>query len=225
MSHPRIALVHATPLAVEPIKTALAQDWQEAEVVNVIDDSLSTDRETSIELTDSMFERIVGLARYARRIGSDGVIFTCSAFGPAIEEAAKVLDIPVLKPNEAMFEAAVEIGGSSAMIATFRPAQASMEAEFDEQRRRAGSDATLTTFVVEEALTALRAGDAATHNRLIAQTAGRLLDYDTILLAHFSTSRAAPLVGAAIRSSVLTAPGTAVAKLRKLIESTAGRAR
>ena len=107
MSRPRIALIHATPVAIDPIKQALAAAWPDAEPVNILDDSLSPDRASMGELSDEMIERIVALARYARKIGANGVLFTCSAFGPAIEQAASVLDVPVLKPNEAMFEAAL----------------------------------------------------------------------------------------------------------------------
>lgn len=153
MSHPRIALIHATPVAIDPIRGALAEGWPDAEPVNILDDSLSTDRASADDLTDEMTERIVSLARYARRIGSNGVLFTCSAFGPAIAQAASLIDIPVLKPNEAMFEAALQRGDNIAMIATFKPAQSSMEAEFADEARRTGSKARLTTRVVEPAMT------------------------------------------------------------------------
>ncbi len=61
------------------------------------------------------------------------MLFTCSAFGPAIAQAASLIDIPVLKPNEAMFEAALQRGDNIAMIATFKPALSTMEAEFAEE--------------------------------------------------------------------------------------------
>lgn len=81
---------------------------------------------------------------------------------------------PALKPNEAMFEAALERGANIGMIATFQPAKASMEAEFAEEARRVAPAARLSTQVVETAMTALRAGDAATHNHLVAKAAARM---------------------------------------------------
>jgi len=217
MTSPRIVLLHATPVAVDPVKAAFDAIWPQAELVNLLDDSLSPDRAKTEQLTDEMTERFVAFGRYGHSTGADAVLVTCSAFGPAIERMDAELPVPVLKPNEAMFRAAVAQGRNIAMVATFRPAVITMEAEFDEYVAETGADATLTTFVAEEAMTALRAGDAETHNRLIAELAPDLRDFDTIMLAHFSTSRALDALSARTEIPVLSAPGAAVSRLRELL--------
>ncbi|MGW1420053.1 aspartate/glutamate racemase family protein [Bradyrhizobium manausense] len=216
-SNPRIALIHATPIAMEPIHQAFGAHWPAAEAINILEDSLSPDRAREPELSADLAERIVELARYARRTRADGILFTCSAFGTAIEDAAKVLDVPVLKPNEAMFEASICKGSNIAMIATFAPAVHGMEAEFAEETKRLGKNARLTTVVADGAIAALRAGDAETHNRLVAESAAGLKGFDAIVLAHFSTSRAAAAVRAVTATPVFTSPDAAVQKMRRLI--------
>jgi Asp/Glu/hydantoin racemase len=144
-------------------------------------------------------------------------LFTCSAFGEAIEAAAAQLQIPVLKPNEAMFEAALAVGRRIGMLATFAPSVGSMEDEFREIAETSGRRAVIETYCVPGAMAALKAGDAAEHNRLLAEAAPRFADCDAVLLAHFSTARAAPAVTAMIERPVLTSPGSAVAKLKGMI--------
>jgi Asp/Glu/hydantoin racemase len=212
---PRIALIHATPVAVPPIREALERNWPEAATGNLLDDSLSGDLAAAGAITDAISERIIALARYARSTGADAILFTCSAFGPAIERAAAVVPVPVLKPNEAMFEAAIAAGRRSLMIATFAPSKPSMEAEFREEVERRKSEARLTTILVEPAMAALRAGDGAMHDRLIAEEARGQRGYDAIMLAHFSTSRAADAVRRITDKPVLTAPDAAVEKLKQ----------
>jgi Asp/Glu/hydantoin racemase len=214
---PRIALIHATPIAVDPVRHAFDTGWPEAEAVDIMDYSLSPDRAAVTDLNEALTDRIVALARYARSTGADGILFTCSAFGSAIEKAAGLLDIPVLKPNEAMFEGAMDQGANIAMIATFPPAQQTMEDEFADEARRRTDAARLTTFVVEPAIVALRKGDAATHNRLVAEKAAELNGFDALMLAHFSTSRAAEAVREKTSIPVLTSPDAAVAKIRRLV--------
>src|SRR3569832_677911 len=99
----RIARIHATALSIDPINAAFERHWPEAQRMHLLDDSLSKDRERDGELTHAMVDRFIDLAAYARRSVADAILFTCSAFGPANEAAGRAVEIPTLKPNEAMF--------------------------------------------------------------------------------------------------------------------------
>jgi len=213
----RIALIHAVTVAMEPVAEAFRLLWPEAQCCNILDDSLSLDRERDGVLTEAMRRRILVLAEYGAAIGADGILFTCSAFGEAIEAAAARLAIPVLKPNEAMFEASLATGGHIGMLATFAPSVGSMESEFREMAATNGKRAAIETYCVPGAMAALKAGEGAEHDQLIAQAAPRFADCDTVLLAHFSTARAARAVSAIIDRPVLTSPGSAVVKLKAIL--------
>lgn len=214
-TRPRIVLLHATPIAMQPIQQAFAAGWPQAEIVNLLDDGLTIDRAREADLSEALIARFIELGRYGHRMGADGILVTCSAFGPAIERLADLLPVPVVKPNESMFKAALLHGPRVGMIATFKPSIVTMEEEF---REVAGPDASLATVLAEGAIESLRAGDAERHNRLVADIAPELEGMDAVMLAHFSTSVAAGSVGARIKVPVLTAPGSAVAHMRGLVE-------
>jgi Asp/Glu/hydantoin racemase len=215
--NPRIVLLHATPVAMQPVQTAFAKLWPEAETVNLLDDGLSIDRAREDDLSDTLIDRFVDFGQYGRRMGAAGILITCSAFGPAIDKLAKSVPIPVLKPNEAMFQAAIERGSRIGMLATFAPSVSTMTEEFEEYLERAGKKATLTTIVVDDAIRLLKGGDAESHNRLVAARAPEFAGYDAVMLAHFSTSRAAADVRAVLDVPVLTAPDAAVQRMRSLV--------
>lgn len=215
---PKIALIHAVSVAMEPIAAAFAEHWPQTRTFNLLDDALSTDRAATDDLTEQMKSRILGLARYAHLADAEAILFTCSAFGPAIEAAASVLPIPVLKPNEAMFAEALARGGDVAMVATFAPSVASMEAEFAAAATKLGLGARLHTVLVPRALDALKAGDDGTHNRLVAEAVAGLPECSAVMLAHFSTSRARALSAAATTSPVITSPDAAVRALQATFE-------
>lgn len=219
----RIVLLHATPVAMQPIQTAFAERWPEAEIVNLLDDGLSIDRAREADLSEAMIDRFVTFGRYGYNMHADGILVTCSAFGPAIDRLINDLPIPVLKPNEAMFQAALAQGQRVGMLATFAPSVGTMTDEFDEFVARGTRPATLTTIVVDDAMALLRKGDADSHNRLVAARAPELAGYDSIMLAHFSTSRAAAAVRAVVDVPVLTAPDAAVDRMREMVESAPGR--
>lgn len=211
---PRIALIHATPLAFEPIRDAFAADWPTAAPFNLLDDSLLADLEEAGRVSPALVERFTQLTLYVCRAGADAALFTCSAFGEAIDNAARQVDIPVLKPNEAMFEAALSAGERIVLLATSSPAAASLQAEFQEMARRKQKTSYLEVMSVPKAMEALQRGDAETHNRLLAQKAAGIGECDAVMLAHFSTARAAPAVRQVVSAPVLAAPEAAVAALK-----------
>jgi len=214
----RIALIHAVQVAIQPVEDAFVKLWPEARRINLFDDSLSPDRERDGELTEAMTKRIHALADYALQAGANGVLYTCSAFGEAIEAAKKKHAAPILKPNEAMFEEALTYGARVGMLATFEPSVASMQVEFEAAARAQGRRVDLQTICIPEAMAALKGGDEAKHSRLLADAALRLTGCDALMLAHFSTSRAAAAVAEMANCPVLTSPGSAVLRLRRAIE-------
>ena len=207
----RIALIHALKHSVAPIESAFQRLWPSAVLMNLFDDSLSVDLAGDGALTPRMSERFLSLGRYAASTGADGILFTCSAFGPCIETVARDLaPLPVLKPNEAMIEAAVAAGGTVGLLATFAPTLASMPPEFP-----AGTQ--IVPRLAEGALAALDRGDPAEHDRLVLAAAMGLADCGVIALAQFSLARAADAIARSTGRPVLTTPDSAVRKLRRLL--------
>lgn len=213
----RLVLIHATRLAIPPIEESLADLWPEAEAISILEEGLSIDRAKPDASDDDLDRRIVALARYGESIAADGILYTCSAFGTGIEEAANTSPLPVLKPNESMFKTALAAGDRAVMIYTFEPAVAGMEREFREEAARHRPSATIRSVPAKGAREALQAGDAETHNRIIAETASKVLDADVILLAHFSMAPAGPLSRQQTRLPVLTSPEAAIEEMRNLI--------
>jgi hypothetical protein len=214
----RIALIHALKHSIPPIEESFARLWPGAELANLLDDRLSADLARDGVLTQAMTERFLTLARYAAACGAQGILFSCSAFGPCIDACAGALaPMPVLKPNEAMIEEAVALAGAAGrigLLATFAPTLATMPAEFTS----VAPGVAVVPALAAEALTALNRGDPVAHDRLAAEAARSLAGCDVVALAQFSLSSATAAVAAATGSTVLTTPDSAVRKLRRLLE-------
>ncbi len=212
---PRIALIHALKHSIAPIEAAFAKAWPEARLVNLLDDSLSADLARDGALNDAMTERFLALGDYAAATGADGILFTCSAFGPCIEAVARAhAPMPVLKPNEAMIERAATMGKRIGLLSTFPPTLASMPPEFP-------ASVQVVPKLAEGALAALDRGDRAGHDRLIADASKDLRDCDVIALAQFSIAATAPLVAEGTGRPVVTTPDSAVEKLMRLLAAKA----
>jgi len=207
----RIALIHAVRLAMQPVEDAFRRHWPEAERINLLDDALSVDRERDRALTAELSARISALANYAVSAGASGILYTCSAFGAAIEAVQERVRMPVLKPNEAMFAEALARGTRLGLLATFPSSIDSMAKEL----RQLAPHIELETGCVPQALAALQAGDGAQHDALLAAIAPRFTGCDALMLAQFSTARACDAVAKVVRCPVLTSPDSAVLAMRK----------
>jgi len=229
MSAPRIALIHATPLAINPVNSSFQKLWPEAKLQNILDDSLSRDLAALGHLTADMVERFIDLAQYAKRVGCQGILFTCSAFGEAIEAAAAATGIPTLKPNEAMFEEALQVALkakpnpadplSIGLVATFAASIDSMREEFMAMTAHMNRVVNLHGVHVPLAMEALAKGQAQEHDQRIAVGIENMPTCDVVMLAQFSMAAAQTLAQAKTTAPVLTSPDCAVIALQQRMKN------
>jgi Asp/Glu/hydantoin racemase len=216
---PRIALIHALEESVLPARTAFAAEWPEAFCFDLLDTSLAIDLQDAGGLDEAIMERFQVLAHYAStyhgRTGcTQAILFTCSAFGAAIDAVKAQLSVPVLRPNESAFEEALELGDTIGILVTFGPSQTSLVAELQAMAATRGRNITIKAILVDDALAALKAGDSATHDQLAAQACRDLGPVDALVLGQFSLARAAPYIRQVTCAPVLTTPACAARALK-----------
>ncbi len=213
----RIALIHAMKHSIAPTEDAFRRLWPDVSLINLLDNSLSVDRAREGSLSPAMTKRFLALSRYAVGAGAEGILFTCSAFGPCIEACRyELAPLAVSKPNEAMIEEAVVLAGPTGrigLLASFAPTLATMPVEFT----AVASGVTVVPCLAEGALAALDRGDVAGHDDAAVRAATSLADCDVIVIGQFSLARAAERVAAATGKIVLTTPDSAVRKLQRLL--------
>ncbi len=220
----RIALIHALEESVGPAREAFARIWPEAFAYDLLDTSLAVDRDDAGQLDDAMVARFHALAEYATGYAGKGgatagILFTCSAFGPAIDAVKSRAAIPVIRPNEAAFERALEAGERIGLVVSFGPSGASLERELRDMAGARNRKVTVACAVAEGALEALRAGDGARHDRLVADAVARLQPVDVIVLGQFSLARARDLASRTSPVPIITTPHSAVEALKTMVQA------
>lgn len=224
MTAPKIALIHATPLAMMPIQEALERLWPDARCMNLLDDSLSSDLATAGSINTELMDRFESLTRYAEAVGAHAVLFTCSAFGSAVEAAAAKAGVPTFKPNEAMFGEALDVCaklgrvGRIGMLSTFSPSVASMRDELLHMASVRGVDVTLRVECPDGAFKALSEGRVDVHDTLVSEAGQKLLDQDVIMLGQFSISHMRGRIALETSLPVLSSPDSAVRLLKMSVE-------
>jgi Asp/Glu/hydantoin racemase len=203
-------------VAIDPVADAFRQLWPAARVTNLLDESLAPDLAAAGSITPAITERFVTLARYSENCGASAVLFTCSAFGTAIEEAKRSVGIPVLKPNEAMLEEALLAGSRVTLLATFEPSIPSLRTELEQLALTRGIKLEIRTRAIPAAVAALQQGRGAEHDKLIVAAAADIGKCDALVLGQFSMARAAPGIPPAPGRKILTSPHSAVNRLKQI---------
>ncbi len=213
----RIFLVHPTPLAVVPVDEAFKKLWPQAQVLNLLDESLYADVGANGELTPALYARVGNLFRHCEASGADGIVFSGSTFGPAVEEGRKGIKVPVLRIEEGMMDEAVARGGSILVVSTQKRAMPVVRATLDASAKRAGKTPTIKDIWVDGARDALNAGDTDKHDRLIAEQSAAAGDFDTVVLSMISMAPARAKMSPALAKKTLTSGEASVARMRKLL--------
>ena len=101
---PTVALIHATPAAMAPAVAAFEERFPSAGLWHLLDDRLVSDAERAGGLVPPLRRRMLSLIGHAVAGGADGVLLTCSMYGPVARLAAQLWDRPVAGSDEAMYE-------------------------------------------------------------------------------------------------------------------------
>ncbi|MGH7184825.1 MAG: aspartate/glutamate racemase family protein [Pseudomonadota bacterium] len=206
------------PVAIDPVAYVFRELWPQARVTHLLDDSLPADLTAAGSITPAMVERFIAMARYCESCGADAVLFTCSAFGMAVDAAKQAVRVPVLKPNEAMLEEALAAGPDLALLATFEPSVPSLKKEFEELASSRGIRLKLKTRTIPAAIAALQQGRVSEHDSLIAAAAAEMGLCDALVLGQFSMARAATGIPSRPGRKVLTSPHSAVTRLKQIFD-------
>jgi Asp/Glu/hydantoin racemase len=129
--------------------------------------------------------------------------------------------VPVLRPNEAAFEAALDAAAAAGrrigLLVTFPPSLPALVEELKAMAAERGVEVTVEGRVADGALKALQSGKPEEHDRLIAAAAASLPPVDALVLGQFSMAGAADGIAAVPGRRVLTTPATAVEKLKRIL--------
>lgn len=221
MQQKTLALIHTSATLV-PVFAALCNKFiPGVKIFNIADDSLIKNTIACGALTPDTARRVVGYARSAEEAGADYIMFTCSSIGRAVETAAGLVNVPVLRVDQPMAAMAVENGNRIGIVATL---STTLDPTTDLVRRNAlqvGKEIELFPHLCEGAFEALMAGDAETHDKLVGDALKAMSEtVDVIVLAQASMARVVEAnPSLAEKLPILASPPIAMEYLSKIFNT------
>ena len=215
-----LGLVHTSATLV-PVFQKLCSDYLPGvNVFNIVDDSLIKDVISRNELTKLTSRRVVDHIASAEAAGADFILVTCSSIGAAIEAAAGLTGVPVLRVDQPMADLAVKTGKKIGVIATL-PTTLGPTSDLVKRRAAiAGKEIELTSRLCEGAFEALMGGQPEKHDEMVAKALVELsAEVDVIVLAQASMSRVVDgLPDAEKRIPILASPTLAIQHIADLFK-------
>jgi Asp/Glu/hydantoin racemase len=212
MKKKRLGLIHTSATLVPVFAQLCKEKLPNVEVFNIADDSLVKGIREAGSLTAQISRRVAGYLESAELAGADYIMVTCSSIGPAVEAAAKLIGVPVLRVDQPMVDKAVETGKRIGVIASLQTTLEPTANLISRRAQNAGKQIELSSKLCEGAFEALMSGDAATHDAKVAAALKQLSQQvDVIVLAQASMARVVETLSATDkRVPILASPGIAV---------------
>ncbi|TSA58831.1 MAG: Asp/Glu/hydantoin racemase [Sediminibacterium sp.] len=213
-----LGLIHTSATLVPIFQDLCNKYLPGVKTFNIVDDSLIKNVIACGELTPTTAKRVVDYAGSAEIAGADYILFTCSSIGAAVEAAANLTTVPVLRVDQPMADLAIQTGTRIGVIATL---PTTLAPTTDLVKRRAmylQKEISVTAVLCEGAFDALMSGDAAIHDAMVAAALKDLVTkVDVILLAQASMARVVDHLNAADKIvPILASPTIAIQYLASI---------
>ena len=214
----KLTVLHTVASVVGPIGALIEELMPEVAVCHIADETIIKDLIAEGTLTQRMRRRVCDHITWAAACGADAVLFSCSSISPCADDAKGLVDIPVIKIDQAMARQAVargeRIGVAATLPSTLAPTLALLQVEAE----AAGKGVQLIPHLCAGAFEAGQAGDVASHDQRVAEGIEKLAgETDVVVLAQASMARALEKMPGQLNVPVLTSPRSGVEFARDVL--------
>lgn len=213
----KIAVVHTSLVCYDELKGLWANIIPEAEIINIIDDSLLSEVSKVGHITPGIVNRMCKYFENAQSLGADLIFTQCSSVGEAAKLAARTVSVPLVRIDEAMAEKAVLLGKKIGVVATVSSTVEPSCSLVKEKALAAGKDVEVVPYLVDGALDVLMREGKEKHNDLVMDTVNKCIDEcDVVILAQGSMTALLPRL-VDLKKPVFTSPELGVRKAREVL--------
>ena len=219
-----LALIHTSPTLTPMFGALCDEHLPGTNVFHMVDESLIKDTIRCGHLRRVTMRRLLTMIESATAAGADAVMVTCSSIGAGVAIAQRLFDIPVIRVDEAMAEAAVGCGRRIGVVATLRTTLEPTIALLRTKAAESGREIEIVESVCDGAFEAVLRGDTVTHDGIVGRAlVDDMRGTDVVVLAQASMSRVVQaLPRGALTMPVLSSPTLAVQRARAVMYELAG---
>jgi Asp/Glu/hydantoin racemase len=226
MKQKSLAVLHTSFvfINVEPVfKNLFAECLPGVRIVDFVDSDVLAAVNRDGGLNTSHIQRMTYMAKAAEAAGVDMIFSACSSLGPSMNVARQMVNIPIIKIDDAMTQKAVEMGAKIGVMATVPTTLGPTIDLLQEKAQAADKRVETQPHLCKGAFDVLMSGERDRHDQMVLEGAQELApQVDLIVLAQASMSRLAPMLTQEVGKEVLGSPRLAVEYVRSLFDQIPG---
>ena len=212
----RVTMIHAIAESIPPVRLAFAEEFPEAEVVNVLDEGLLFDFDDKI--TPHLRRRMSNLIGYCQDNKADAIGLACSVYAPVVDSARDLVDVPLVSSYGPVMTDAVAAGPRVGLIASVAAALSDSEYYLKLAAEETGVPVEPVLCLAEDLIAVMRAeGQPGLERRLEQEVMKLAPDVDVVLLTQFSFAAALEHLKKVSPVPVLSAPHSSARTLKWLL--------
>ena len=212
----RVTMIHAIAESIPPVRLAFDEEFPEAEVINVLDESLLVDFDD--QLTPDLRRRITNIIGYCQDNKADAIGLACSVYAPVVESAKDLVHVPLVSSYGPVMADAVTAGPRIGLIASVAATMQDSKYYLHLAADEAGVEIEPQFCLAEDLITVMRAeGQSGLERRLEEEVLKIASKVDVVLLTQFSFAAALAHLEKVSPIPVLSAPHSSARTLKKLL--------
>jgi aspartate/glutamate racemase len=214
-----LAIIHTTPVTVDPLKGLAKKYLPDFDVINFVDDSILPQLGRNGGKLEEVQERLIQYARYAEQVGANVILNACSSVGAIVDLARKDVTIPIIRIDEAMAEEAIKRGKRIGVVATLSTTLNPTLKLLQNKAKEFSKNIEFDSVLAEEAYKCLISGDKEGHDEVLAKVLDELSrKTDVVVLAQASMARVLEKLSKEQQGNFLTSPELGMARVKQTIE-------
>ena len=214
----KLAIIHTTPVTIEPLKKLAEKYLANYEVVNFLDDTILPSLLSTGGNIEKIEHKLIQYSIFAKEAEADIILFACSSVGEVAIKAEQKVGIPVVRIDEAMAEQAVHQGDKIAVIATLSTTLNPTVALLKQKADQFNKNNQILTVLADEAYSALMEGDKERHDTILANEISRLAEVsDVVVLAQASMARVLAHLSEEVKEKCLTSPELGIQRILEVM--------
>ncbi|MEA5003647.1 MAG: aspartate/glutamate racemase family protein [Christensenella sp.] len=213
-----IAIVQTSAVSSAELTALCKEIIPEVKVWEIIDSSLIAEVNANGGVTKAVRRRMLSYYQNAQSLGVDAILNQCSSVSEVAEELKQMIDVPVVKIDEAMAHEAVRLGKKIGVVATVETTVGPSCRLIERAALKAGKEIEIQRYLVEGAMMVLiEQGDRDRHNEMVLGEVEKAAENcDVVVLAQGSMTVLLPLL-THIKTPVLSSPRMGIEYLKEVL--------